>query len=104
MVSGTPSAVPLAPPKLDRMSLRTTPLWLRTSGPFDPPPGYGPAVSSGIGSQLAAAAEELAPWLLADGGADPSTLGPHAARSPALTPVRLISFNAWRRSTIVARS
>ena len=34
-------------PKLDRMSLRTTPLCSSTSGPFDPSPGYGPAVSSG---------------------------------------------------------
>ena len=39
IVSGTPSAVPLRPAKLDRMSLRTTPLAPRTSGPFDPSPG-----------------------------------------------------------------
>jgi len=26
-------------PKLDRMSLRTTPLWVRMSGPFEPSPG-----------------------------------------------------------------
>src|SRR3954467_2591127 len=30
------------------MSLRTMPLWVNTLGPFDPSPGYGPAVSSGI--------------------------------------------------------
>ena len=35
-------------PKLGRMSLRTIPLWSSTFGPFDPSPGYGPAVSSGI--------------------------------------------------------
>ena len=31
-----------------RMSLRTTPLSVRTLGPFEPSPGYGPAVSWGI--------------------------------------------------------
>ena len=30
------------------MSWRTTPLSARTSGPFEPSPGKGPAVSSGI--------------------------------------------------------
>src|SRR3954452_24342749 len=48
IVSGTPSAVPFAEPKLERMSLRTMPLWVNTLGPFEPSPGYGPAVSSGI--------------------------------------------------------
>ena len=38
------------------MSLRTTPLWVRTSGPFEPSPGNGPAVSSGMTVQSAAAA------------------------------------------------
>jgi hypothetical protein len=45
IVTGTPSAVPAYDPKLDRMSLRTTPDSTRTFGPFDPSPGYGPAVS-----------------------------------------------------------
>ena len=48
IVSGTPSATPLAEPKLDVMSLRTMPLSVRTFGPFEPSPGNGPAVSSGI--------------------------------------------------------
>src|SRR2546429_5818309 len=48
IVSGMPSATVVDDPKLDRMSWRTIPLWLRTSGPFEPSPGYGPAVSSGI--------------------------------------------------------
>ena len=48
IVYGTPSATPLALPKLDRMSLRTTPLSVSTSAPFEPSPGYGPAVSSGM--------------------------------------------------------
>src|SRR4051794_28875646 len=54
MVSGMPVAVPLAPPMLDRMSWRTTPLNVRTSGPFEPSPGNGPVVSSGIVVQSAA--------------------------------------------------
>src|SRR5262245_13782042 len=48
MVSGTPSARPDSPAKLERMSLRTTPDWPSTLGPLDPSPGNGPAVSSGI--------------------------------------------------------
>ncbi len=55
-MSGTPWAVVVDDPKLERMSWRTTPLWFRTSGPFDPSPGNGPAVSSGMTAQLAAAA------------------------------------------------
>src|SRR5258706_7306349 len=47
-VSGTPSATPLRPAKLDRISLRTTPPRFSTFAPFDPSPGYGPCVSSGI--------------------------------------------------------
>src|SRR5438105_6195117 len=48
MVSGIPSALPESAPKLDRMSLRTTPVVLSTLAPFDPSAGYGPCVSSGI--------------------------------------------------------
>src|SRR5689334_24284907 len=51
-VSGTPFATPLAEPMLDRMSPRTTPSSVRTLGPFDPSPGNGPSVSSGIFEQL----------------------------------------------------
>ena len=47
-VIAMPSAVPDAPPKLLRRSDRTTPLCSSTSGPLEPSPGYGPAVSSGI--------------------------------------------------------
>ena len=47
IVSGTPSAVPLMPAKLDLMSLRTAPVSGSTFGPFEPSPGNGPAVSSG---------------------------------------------------------
>ena len=38
-VAGTPSAMPLAEPKLDRMSLRTMPLSVSTFTPFEPSPG-----------------------------------------------------------------
>ena len=48
IVRGTPSAVPDSDPKLDVMSLRTTSLSVSTFGPFEPSPGNGPAVSSGI--------------------------------------------------------
>jgi len=39
MVSGTPSAVPDALPKLDRMSPRTMPCSASTFGPLVPSPG-----------------------------------------------------------------
>src|SRR5215207_5657781 len=45
-----PSATPDADPKLLVMSLRTMPDSVSTFGPFDPSPGYGPPVSSGIAS------------------------------------------------------
>src|SRR6476620_6061996 len=58
IVSGTPAAVVVEEPKLDRMSVRTTPLRVRMSGPFEPSPGNGPAVSSGITVQSAASAAD----------------------------------------------
>src|SRR5438552_4005892 len=74
MVSGTPCAVPDDVPKLERMSLRTTPLCVRTSGPFEPSPGKGPAVSSGMTvaqSAPAVAAPPLVAALTADAEAAP---------------------------------
>ena len=56
-VVGMPSATPDASPKLFVMSWRTTPLSVRTFGPFEPSPGYGPAVSSGISLALAVPAD-----------------------------------------------
>src|SRR5689334_22611126 len=53
MFNGTPAAVPLMPAKLDRISLRTTPLDVSTFGPFDPSPGYGPSVSCGTRAHVA---------------------------------------------------
>jgi hypothetical protein len=58
--SSTPSATPLEDPMLDRMSLRTTPLWLRMFLPFDPSPGNGPAVSGGMIEHVWSAAVGLA--------------------------------------------
>ena len=74
-VSGTPSATPLASPKLERMSLRTMPLSVSTLTPFEPSPGYGPAVSSGmvvpqatVAAEAVVAAEVVAAALLGRGG------------------------------------
>src|SRR5215217_7696391 len=97
MVNGTPLATPDAEPKLDRMSLRTMPLWVRTSGPLDPSPGYGPAVSCGISVlQLAApvaATAEAAPVAafvapavaldVAEVGLSPADAQPASAARPA---------------------
>ena len=47
-LSGTPRAFVVEEPKLEVMSLRTTPLSVNTLAPLEPSPGYGPAVSSGI--------------------------------------------------------
>jgi hypothetical protein len=76
-VMGAPWAVPLAPPKLLRMSLRTMPLCSSTSGPFEPSPGYGPAVSSGISPDAAVADDE---------GVDEPVPRPHAAKPSAVRP------------------
>src|SRR5436190_597964 len=40
------------PAKLERTSLRTTPVSGRTLGPFEPSPGYGPSVSCGMRAQV----------------------------------------------------
>src|SRR6478736_4599750 len=48
IVTGTPSATPDAVPNDVVRSLRTTPDSVSTLTPFEPSPGYGPAVSSGI--------------------------------------------------------
>src|SRR5690349_13139914 len=55
-VIGTPSAVVVDVPKLDRMSLRMIPLSVSTFGPLVPSPGYGPLVSSGISVSVPPAA------------------------------------------------
>src|SRR5439155_468689 len=78
MVRETPSATPVPLPKLDRMSRRTTPLSVSTSGPFEPSPGYGPAVSSGIAVVIV----EAAPDVVVDDAPVPAPapfFEPHAA-------------------------
>src|SRR2546426_7440656 len=106
MLSGTPWAMPDADPKLDRMSLRTTPLWVRTSGPFDPSPGYGPPVSSGIVSQPAALAVVGLPVAVADADDEELWPGPQptSANRPALRPAYPMSLSIRRRSSRVSRS
>src|SRR3954469_1270696 len=81
IVSGIPAAVVVLVPNELRMSLRTTPLVPRASGPFDPSPGNGPAVSAGI-SVVQAAALDGAVDADADADAEalaPPTPGAHAA-------------------------
>ena len=95
------------------MSARTTPLWLRTSGPFEPSPGNGPAVSSGMTAQSAAAALAAAEAAaVADAAADDAAAdeapaeGAQPARttSPALSPVNPMSLSIRRRSSSVSTS
>jgi hypothetical protein len=85
-VSGTPTATPFALPKLDVMSRRTTPAWVSTSGPFDPSPGYGPAVSSGIVEQVVDAPKVVdvadAPLVVAVAAEPPPPVEQPAAATP----------------------
>src|SRR5688500_18898753 len=104
-VSGTPWATPEAEPKLLVMSLRTMPDSVRTFGPFDPSPGYGPAVSSGISSTLVGVEEVPVvgvPEVVADGLLADGVLPPGAASSaeqPATTarPAPASSRRTFRR-------
>src|SRR6478672_9286794 len=113
IVNGTPAAVPEYAPKLERMSARTTPLWLSTSGPFEPSPGNGPAVSSGMTTQSAAALAAAEPAAVDDADADDDAAeddapvdGAQPARttSPALSPVNPMSLSIRRRSSSVSTS
>ena len=114
IVSGTPAAVPEYAPKLERMSARTTPLWLSTSGPFEPSPGNGPAVSSGMTAQSAAAALAAAEAAaVADADADDDAAEddapadgaqPASTTSPAPSPVNPMSLSIRRRSSSVSTS
>ncbi|WP_249266469.1 MULTISPECIES: hypothetical protein [unclassified Pseudonocardia] len=90
---GTPSAVALPVPKLDRMSLRTTPDSVSTFAPLEPSPGYGPAVSSGISPVLVV--------LAVDAPDDPDA--PHAAR-PAVAAPMPSTASIRRRLNNVPRS
>ena len=88
IVSGTPSAVPFRPAKLERMSLRTTPVELSTFGPFEPSPGNGPCVSSGI---------------LAVHVADARTRSACAARAASPTSLGLVGLPIRTRAAAVRR-
>jgi hypothetical protein len=90
--SGTPVATPDAEPNDLVMSLRTMPDWVRTLGPFEPSPGYGPPVSCGISpTSLEASVVALVDVLLgvllgvlvvvASSGAQPATAARPAAVS-----------------------
>ena len=87
---------------LERMSWRTTPLSVRTSGPLVPSPGNGPAVSSGMTSHDAPAANvepgaalepALAPAVAPAVAPEPVGWQPMIANIPALTAPKP---SAWR--------
>jgi hypothetical protein len=59
-VVGTPSAVVVDEPKLERMSERTMPDWLSTLSPLVPFAGKGPAVSEGMTAQASALSGAIA--------------------------------------------
>src|SRR6266545_260731 len=101
IVSGTPSAVPLADPKLERMSLRTMPDWVSTLGPLEPSPGYGPAVSCGISSQVAER-DPVGVEVAVDAADEPPESGPHPAR--VASPAAASMVRARRRFSSVDRS
>src|SRR5262245_30856314 len=113
MVNGTPSATPEADPMLEVMSLRTTPSSVRMFGPFVPSPGYGPAVSSGICSQVvavvaAAAVVAVVPPVvldvapLVDDDVLLPPLLPQAVRTAA-APSPPNQVSTWRRLGVVVR-
>src|SRR5262245_10533685 len=97
--SGTPSAVPLKPAKLDRMSLRTTPLWGNTFGPLEPSPGYGPSVSLGIRLvQVAPPLVVVVVVVVVVVGDVGLLLQPTSCRAPNTPPNRAAIRNSLRRS------
>ena len=100
IAAGTPSAAPEEEPKLDRMSLRTTPDSMRTFGPFDPSPGYGPAVSAGAAAAPAAAS--TAPAVVVTVDAEPVAcldVPPAHAATSAEAPAAPASWNIRRRES-----
>src|SRR6478752_5645926 len=110
MVTGMPSATPDAEPNDVVRSLRTTPDSVSTFTPFDPSPGYGPAVSSGI-SPSATATDDPAPPGPPEGGvgwdvtisvpplAQPTPTGaiPAAPKSPSRPRLPRILGRSWER-------
>jgi hypothetical protein len=112
MTSGTPSAVVVEEPKLERMSLRTMPESSSTLGPFDPSPGYGPPVSSGTLVRSALPEDEPVVPEVELGAevvpfeAEPCPVVPEAphAASRAAAPTPPNRPRTRRRSTSVRRS
>jgi hypothetical protein len=111
MARGTPSAVVVEEPKLERMSPRTTPESSSTLGPFEPSPGKGPPVSSGTSERSPPDETEPAVVVVAPeadvvavepcpGPPDPPPQA--ASRAAALMPPNRPSTR--RRSTSVRRS
>src|SRR5262245_63558680 len=98
MVSGMPCATAEPVPKLDRMSPRTMPLWDRMLGPFEPSPGYGPAVSSGMRPDAAAEVPVVGADGDVDGERDEEQPATAARPAPANRP------SSRRRSSNVDRS
>ncbi|MGC4082344.1 MAG: hypothetical protein QM736_09625 [Vicinamibacterales bacterium] len=98
--------MPLKPAKLERMSLRTTPVVDSTFGPFEPSPGYGPSVSSGIVlHELADVVPPLLPVVVVDVVDDVVDEGdvvlplqPKSVSAPAPKPSDAASRNRPRRS------
>jgi hypothetical protein len=82
------------------MSLRTTPLWLTMSAPFEPSPGCGPAVSSGIVSQSVVAV------VVVDASVVSAEESPQPAspNTPSESPAAPTSRTSRPRVTIVSRS
>src|SRR6476620_5093093 len=105
-VIGTPSAVVVDVPKLERMSPRMIPLSVSTSGPLVPSPGYGPLVSSGISLNVPAAAEPADVDAAADDGLDVTAdveSTPQAA-NPSVAAPRPKALNIRRRLSSVVTS
>ncbi len=102
MVRGTPSATVVDEPKLEVMSARTIPLSESTSGPLEPSPGNGPAVSSGMTSQAppAAAADVLPAAPVVVEAETRSSAQPAMASKPVIPASR----RRVRRSISVERS
>src|SRR5687768_6153987 len=99
MVSSTPSATPLAPAMLARMSLRTMPVRASALAPLEPSPGYGPAVSSGIVEHVEEPPSGLSP-ASTSGTASPSSVHP-SRNSPPTAPIADRAVRRFMRGTLV---
>src|SRR3954447_14121464 len=91
--SGTPLASVRLVPKLRRMSWRTMPESSSTSGPLDPSPGYGPAVSVGTADVGVAASARDAPSVARMAAALPAPKIRSASRR-----VASLTRSSWRPS------